>query len=325
MRVHAAAAAVLGCALALASPVSAQSSAKPLSAETATRMARLLEGSKYKYSKVSDALWVLHLEGKHKDEIPVYLSASDKSLWVIAVIAASEEVVNHAEAARTLLRLNGDVAEATFVLDGDDDYVARSGFQMDRLNLTDFKGHVKEVAGAADDAFKSIRAFVAGDSDSKGDRDVASYTRPVSATKALELADGALTVAFDPAKWTETQSRQAGRREFRHARGDGYAMIMTERIQVPTDNLRDVALENMKSAGGTVESMKEERRLVNGAPVLMLQIDLKLKGVPFTYLGYYYGGAKGTVQIVTYTGRSLFAEYRGDFEELLNGLQVRNN
>jgi hypothetical protein len=46
--------------------------------------------------------------------------------------------------------------------------------------------------------------------------------------------------------------------------------------------------------------------------------------VPFTYLGYYYGGPKATIQVVTYTGRNLFGEYRKDFEELLNGLQVRN-
>jgi hypothetical protein len=286
-------------------------------------MARLLEGSSYKYSKVSDALWVVHLEGKFKSEIPVYLSASDKSLWVIAVVAGSDEVVNHAEAARALLRLNGDVPEATFVLDGDDDYVAQSGFPMDRLNLGDFKQHVKVVADAADNAFNSIRTFVAGGA--KADGPAASYTTPQSATKSIDLVDGALMMAFDPAKWSETQSRQPGRRDFRHSRGDGYAMVMTERILIPTENLREVALENMKNAGGTVESMKEERRMVNGVPVLMLQIDLKLKGVPFTYLGYYYGGPKATIQVVTYTGRNLFGEYRKDFEELLNGLQVRNN
>jgi hypothetical protein len=28
------------------------------------------------------------------------------------------------------------------------------------------------------------------------------------------------------------------------------------------------------------------------------------------------------VQIITYTGDSLFADYKADFEELLNGLQI---
>ena len=39
-------------------------------------------------------------------------------------------------------------------------------------------------------------------------------------------------------------------------------------------------------------------------------------------VGYYYGGPSGTVQVITYTGRRLFEDYRKEFEEFLNGFRV---
>ena len=44
-----------------------------------------------------------------------------------------------------------------------------------------------------------------------------------------------------------------------------------------------------------------------------------IKGIHFTYLGYYFSSPKGTVQFLTYTSVNLLEEYRKDLEELLNG------
>ncbi len=66
--------------------------------------------------------------------------------------------------------------------------------------------------------------------------------------------------------------------------------------------------------------MKEEYRMVNGIKVLMLQMEGTTQGIKFTYLGYYYSNSNGSVQFVTYTSQSLFAKFKAQSEELLNGI-----
>jgi hypothetical protein len=72
-----------------------------------------------------------------------------------------------------------------------------------------------------------------------------------------------------------------------------------------------------------VRLVEEQRRRVNGANVLLMRLDGKTNGVAFTYLGYYYTGPAGSVQVLTYTGQNLFAEYRPDFEDFLNGFRLK--
>ena len=93
-------------------------------------------------------------------------------------------------------------------------------------------------------------------------------------------------------------------------------------VTLPDGRLESV-MGHLRDVSG-VESVREKRRRVNGTEVLMLEIDTSLRGVPLTYLGYFYGGSPGTVQLLTFTGRNLVDEFRADFEEFLNGLTVKN-
>jgi hypothetical protein len=38
--------------------------------------------------------------------------------------------------------------------------------------------------------------------------------------------------------------------------------------------------------------------------------------------GYYYAGKRGTIPVITYTGRNDFDEYRRDMENVLSGFFV---
>ena len=58
---------------------------------------------------------------------------------------------------------------------------------------------------------------------------------------------------------------------------------------------------------------------MNGTPVTCMEITGTTQGIPFHYFGYYYSGKGGSIQVITYTGESLFEQYRTDFQELLNG------
>jgi hypothetical protein len=82
-------------------------------------------------------------------------------------------------------------------------------------------------------------------------------------------------------------------------RCDGYAMIIAERIEIPLGEIRQIALQNAREAAPDAKIIEEGRRRVNGADVLLLRMEGKASGIAFTYLGYYYGGPAGTVQVVT--------------------------
>lgn len=102
--------------------------------------------------------------------------------------------------------------------------------------------------------------------------------------------------------------------------GDLYAMIITEKIEIPLESLRKVALENGKAAAPDIQVVKEEFRMVNGLKMLFMQMNGTIEGMKFSYYGYYYSSASGTVQFITYTSQNLINDYHPVCDELLNGL-----
>ena len=103
---------------------------------------------------------------------------------------------------------------------------------------------------------------------------------------------------------------------------DLYAMIITEKFEIPISTLKDVALENGRDVSPDLKIVKEEYRNVNGLDLLLMQMDGTIQGIKFSYYGYYYSNESGTVQFLTYTSQNLLAEYKSDIEDLLNGLVV---
>jgi hypothetical protein len=99
-------------------------------------------------------------------------------------------------------------------------------------------------------------------------------------------------------------------------------MVIAERIGGSTSGLRDVAIENAKAAAPDSRVVFEKERTVNGTQILNMRIDGKIKGIDFSYYGYYWGGKAGLLQVVAYTGTNLFDEFKEDFSDFLNGLVI---
>ncbi len=131
-------------------------------------------------------------------------------------------------------------------------------------------------------------------------------------------------VYINPEKWSFKKGETNGNSEydFQLVEQDAYAMAITERIEVPLVTLKGLALENAQIVAPDTKIVDEEYRTINGIKMLYLQMDGTLKGIPFTYFGYYYSNKKGTVQLICYTSQSLVAEYKSSLFELLNGLVV---
>lgn len=148
-------------------------------------------------------------------------------------------------------------------------------------------------------------------------------TKPLTAKFLVKSEKVECGIWVDPKKWKFKKGDAAEDEiielSFTLAGQDAYGMFISERIEIPLESLKEIALMNARNASPDVEIVKEQVRNVNGLYMLCLQMNGTIKGVKFTYLGYYYSGKNGTVQFVTYTSQSLFSKYKPEMEGLLNG------
>ena len=151
-----------------------------------------------------------------------------------------------------------------------------------------------------------------------------SYTKPVTAKTLARSQKNNFGVWYDSKKWKKSgdMNNEAVEFSFNLLKGDGYAMAITERIEIDMASLKEIALVNARKAAPDITLEKEEYRMVNGRKVRCLQMSGTASGIKFTYLGYYCSDESGTIQFVCFTGKSLMKTYQKDFEELLNGLVV---
>lgn len=101
---------------------------------------------------------------------------------------------------------------------------------------------------------------------------------------------------------------------------DLYGTVITEKVEIPLEALREIALSNAKDVAPDTKIDFEEYRNVNGARVLMLEMSGTISGINFAYIGYYFSNKNGTIQIILYTAKNLLKkEYSKQAEDFLNG------
>jgi hypothetical protein len=101
---------------------------------------------------------------------------------------------------------------------------------------------------------------------------------------------------------------------------DLYAMIITEKTQIPLETLREIAFENGLEVAPDLQIIDQEYRMVNGEKVLFMKMYGTISGIKFAYFGYYFSNENGTLQYICYTSQNLIEEYEDECEKLLNGL-----
>jgi hypothetical protein len=155
--------------------------------------------------------------------------------------------------------------------------------------------------------------------------EIPTLSRPATSTTLIKDEQGRFGLWVNPLKWQVSTYRNNSEAqfEFRHSSGDAFAFVIAEDLSVPMDSVADVALTNAQAAASDAHLVQQETRRVNNTEVLCLQIDGTMQqSVPFTYLGYYYSGPAGAVQVVTTATTENAARYRADLEDLLNGLEI---
>jgi hypothetical protein len=292
-------------------------------AEPAARAVLLLEQSGYRYTKETPWLWSVPFTGTHLRRVSVWVMTNDKELIVESVIARSDQM-GRLPAVMRPPEIESGAREGLVLLalDEEGNYVARSRFGLESLEPSTFQSSLQAIVTAADAAYGTVKGWLTEDVIRRAAVAPGRFGMPAGATSRLDLLRGRASVSFNPTLWKETQSADLDKRTFQYSDTDGFAMIVAEPVTIPLAQLRDRALANMRQTGSDIQVVEEERRHVNGTEIVSLQTNVTVQGIPFTYLGYYYGGPSGTVQVVTYTERGKFQDYQRQFEEFLNGLCV---
>lgn len=151
-----------------------------------------------------------------------------------------------------------------------------------------------------------------------------SFNKKASNSFLLKSIRTQIGVWLDSKKWKfkKAVNNESAEYELQYKDGDLYAMLITEKIEIPLESLKTIALENAISVAPDAKVVKEEYRIVNGLKVLMLQMNGTTQGIKFSYYGYYYSNENGTVQFVTYTSQNLINQYKSICEDILNGLVI---
>ena len=148
------------------------------------------------------------------------------------------------------------------------------------------------------------------------------FNTPKTSNFVLKSKKNNATFAINSKKWTfEKSSNDDAAIEYSLTlkAGDLYARVITERIQINTKELTEIALDNAKDVAPNTKVIKKEYRIVNGKKMIYMEMVGTMKGIDFQYLGYYYSDTSGSTQYVTFTGASLVEKYRNEVDDLLNG------
>lgn len=150
------------------------------------------------------------------------------------------------------------------------------------------------------------------------------HKRSDEARTHVPAPSGNFAVWLDDRVWKrKSPGEQENRIELSHTNGQAFGAIIGEPLQFPQDALVNVALTNARAQDPDAQVTKQERRMVNGQEVLMIEMDATINKTPFHFYGYYYSDESGTVQVVTWTTRVAFERNRAVFTELLDGLEIK--
>lgn len=151
------------------------------------------------------------------------------------------------------------------------------------------------------------------------------YSKPTSAKTLLKSERTDHAIWYNETKWSKSDMKPSEATEYllKLKDQDGYCLTVVEKIEIPIENFSSIVLKSMKMRGAeNVAVEKEEFRIVNGKRVLFMQFTATTSGMTFTYAGYYFSNESGTSQVLCYTSKNLFNQYKQEFMNILNGFVI---
>jgi hypothetical protein len=151
--------------------------------------------------------------------------------------------------------------------------------------------------------------------------DLPHYTIPGNSTRLLKGKETPYELWYNAEKWNLLPDTVYENSEyaFEYDNGELIAMMITERMQVPLNTIKEAATGSFKRKGSECRIAEEQKIMVNGTEGLLLKIDALVDGIPVSYLNGYFSTREGTFQLITYTAYNLFDRHRKAMMELICG------
>lgn len=146
-----------------------------------------------------------------------------------------------------------------------------------------------------------------------------------SATKRIKAKVEQFSVWIDPQIWKvkpSTDPETPNQVNFEHQSKGLMALMIAEDFTVASAELEKFVLQNAKSKDPNTSVIARETRIVNGRKILALTFDATVEGIAIRFLGYYYTGPAGTIQLISWSSKSVFDGNLNRLETFLNGLEV---
>lgn len=266
-------------------------------AQDMARLARLLEQTGEKVAKANDTVWKVEFEGDHSKNITVTINTGDGIVLIMSNVTS--EPVTDPRLLTQMMRLSYDSNYAKLGFDKDRALVALHEADLATLDGARLKAFMRAVATITDEAVGVLVAT------------------PVT---SLTFADGRFVLEFGNSGWKPSESDQDY--HLVSPREEAYLKVITERAEIPTDRMVTLALDNARKADPGLKPGRRGTRTVNGMKMAVQEFDATINGVPITFVGYYYGGPEGTIQVLCWSARNLARDFRPQFDGLVDGLRI---
>lgn len=267
------------------------------------------------FQKNADGSWVMDFKGHNRPLVRVHVSAYEDLALVQSTAVESIALTAARMEALLILNFEQDLVKVSLK---SGDLVVLNETEIRTMDGRQFKRIVEAVALLADDLA----------ADSVADETFSPLSGPPQGRQmeSIPLLSGYATLGYDASQWRSVAAPTADgyqSQNFQHANGEVFFRVVTERSELPLTSMPEIALTNAKTADPNAKVVRKGWRTVNGARVLVLQIDATYGGVPIVFLGHYYSDKAGTIQVVGWFTRNLLDQHRGTIDSVVSGFQIR--
>lgn len=131
---------------------------------------------------------------------------------------------------------------------------------------------------------------------------------------------------FDSSEWAirpQDEKDERGKRSFQHKSLPIYGMVISDELQGTNKAMKNVIISNAQGAGKIIATLVDQVKSVNGKSVGTLRTVMESEGLRFVFDYLYFADNTGNIQVICYTGQSLFSKYQADCQKFLNGLSLK--
>ena len=150
------------------------------------------------------------------------------------------------------------------------------------------------------------------------------FKRPASATMRVDVLGGRMSLFVDPMKWREMIPGTAGAaQQFRFLKSDAPAGVFILRFP-PQSSIDAMKVQFARALHGDFPNATisaQQRRTVNGLPILALGIAATTSNAPLSMLAQLYSGPEGGVAVVAYSDQRIVDKTFPALEELVSGME----